>query len=48
MRYGWAPSLLIIADVGPDHAHVGDEAMLEANVEALRGPIIRSSSEHRC
>ena len=29
-------SLVIIADVGPDQFHVGDEAMLEANVEALR------------
>ena len=31
-----ARSLVIIADVGPDHFHVGDEAMLEANLAALR------------
>ncbi len=29
-------SLVIVADVGPEPFHVGDEAMLVANVEALR------------
>lgn len=29
-------SLVIVADVGGEHFHVGDEAMLEANVEVLR------------
>ncbi|MEA2718962.1 MAG: hypothetical protein QOJ39_826 [Candidatus Eremiobacteraeota bacterium] len=31
-----AASVVFIADVGPDPFHVGDEAMLEANVETLR------------
>ncbi|HEY4563466.1 MAG TPA: hypothetical protein VIJ36_10830, partial [Thermoanaerobaculia bacterium] len=30
------PSLVVVADVGSDPFHVGDEAMLEANLEALR------------
>jgi len=37
------PSLVIVADVGGDPFHVGDEAMLVANLEELRrkAPAVR-------